>query len=122
MTPAIIRYRYNRLKPVSNEIDISDLIGTKADWERHFEKFAKRANAKRHARPLFSPTEMTFIKGTRDLTELYFIFISIDKNPLKESEKVHFKVHHTQQFVDGEITELKHKMDGEKDRVHDEYE
>ena len=65
---------------------------------------------------------MTFIKGTRDLTELYFIFILIDNYPWKESDKVHFKVHHTQQFVDGEITELKHKMDGEKDRVHDEFE
>ena len=71
LTPAFIRYRHNRLKPVSNETNVSDLIGTKADWERHFEKFAKRANAKRHARPLFSPTEMTFIKGTAGLIYIF---------------------------------------------------
>ena len=59
----------------------------KADWERLFEKRARRQNSRRHSRPLFSPTEMQFIE---------------------ERQKIHTKVHHTQTFVDGETNPLVH--------------
>ena len=138
LTPAIIRYRYDRLAAVKKQIEPDHLIGTKADWERLFEKHSRR-----HSRPLFSPTQMSFIKGTRCfrpnrwsdwfwlvngefkknkicpiLANTFWFWEKRDceKPKIKDSDKINQKMMRQQIHVDGEANPLTHE------RVDDQHE
>ena len=52
----------SRLENITKDVAVDDLVGTKSEWEKIFEKIAKNQGKNRRSRPRFSPTDMQFIE------------------------------------------------------------